>query len=107
MSENQNRILDDFTIGGMYYKTVLTEKFKNRKRYEEPDINFIKAFIPGTIVDIMVKQGQRVTEGEPLLLLEAMKMRNIIAAPKDAKIKKLWVKKTDMVFKNQLLIELY
>ena len=107
MSENQNKILDDFTIGGMYYKTALTEKFKNRKQYEEPDINFIKAFIPGTIVDIKVKQGQRVTEGEPLLLLEAMKMRNIIAAPKDAKIKKLWVKKTDMVFKNQLLIELY
>ncbi len=107
MSENQNKILDDFTIGGMYYKTTLTEKFKNRKQYEYPDTNLIKAFIPGTIVDIMVKQGQRVTEGEPLLLLEAMKMRNIISAPKDAKIKKLWVKKTGMVFKNQLLIELY
>ncbi len=107
MSENQNKVLDNFTIGGMYYQTALTEKFKNRKRYEEPDINLIKAFIPGTIVDIKVKRGQRVTEGEPLLLLEAMKMRNIIAAPKDAKIKKLWVKKTDMVFKNQLLIELY
>ena len=107
MSENQNKILDNFTIGGLYYKTTLTEKFKNRKQYEEPDINLIKAFIPGTIVDIMVKQGQKVSNGEPLLLLEAMKMRNIIAAPKDAKIKKLWVKKTDMVFKNQLLIELY
>ena len=107
MSENQNKVLDNFTIGGMYYKTTLTEKFKNRKRYQYPDINLIKAFIPGTIVDIMVKQEQRVTEGEPLLLLEAMKMRNIIAAPKDGKIKKLMIKKTDMVFKNQLLIELY
>lgn len=107
MSENQNKVLDNFTIGGMYYKTSLTEKFKNRKQYKEPDINLIKAFIPGTIVDVMVKREQRVTEGEPLLLLEAMKMRNIIAAPKDAKIKKLLVKKTDMVFKNQLLIELY
>ncbi len=106
MSENQNKILEDFTIGGMYYKTTLTEKFKNRKRYEEPDINLIKAFIPGTIVDIMVKQGQKVSKGEPLLLLEAMKMRNIIAAPKDVRIKKIWIKVGDMVAKNQLLIEL-
>ena len=62
MSENQNK-LDNFTIGGMYYKTTLTRKFKNRKRYEEPDINLIKAFIPGTIVDLKVKRGQKVSEG--------------------------------------------
>ncbi|HDO06222.1 MAG TPA: acetyl-CoA carboxylase biotin carboxyl carrier protein subunit [Bacteroidetes bacterium] len=106
MSENKNKILDDFTIGGMYYKTTLTEKFKNRKQYKEPDINLIKAFIPGTIVDIMVKQGQKVSNGEPLLLLEAMKMRNIIIAPQDGKIKKLWVKKNDLVSRDQLLVEM-
>lgn len=105
MSENQNK-LDNFTIGGMYYKTTLTRKFKNRKRYEEPDINLIKAFIPGTIVDLKVKRGQKVSEGEPLLLLEAMKMRNIITAPKEGRIKKIWVKLGDVVSRDQLLVEL-
>ncbi len=106
MSEDQNNKLENFTIGGMYYKTTFTKKFKERQQYEEPDINHIKAFIPGTIVDIKVKRGHKVTEGEPLLLLEAMKMRNIIAAPKEGRIKKVWVKKGDVVSKNQLLIEM-
>ena len=105
MSEKQNN-LENFTIGGMYYKTVLTRKFKNRKRYEEPDINFVKAFIPGTIVELKVKRGQKVSEGEPLLLLEAMKMRNIITAPKEGRVKKIWVKVGDVVSRDQLLVEL-
>ncbi len=107
MPEKQNKKQENFTIGGMYYKTTLTEKFKNRENYEEPNINRLKAFIPGTIVDIKVKRGQKVSEGEPLLLLEAMKMRNIIAAPKDGRIKKVWVKVNDLVSKNQLLVEMY
>ncbi len=107
MPDNKENNLGSFTIGGMYYKTLLTKKFINRPRYEEPDINLVKAFIPGTIVDIKIKKGQKVTEGEPLLLLEAMKMRNIIASPKEGRIKKVWVKKGDNVAKNQLLVELH
>ncbi len=107
MLEKQDKKLGNFTIGGMYYKTTLTNKFKNRKPYEEPNNNLVKAFIPGTIVEIKVKHGQKVSEGEPMLLLEAMKMRNIIIAPKDARVKKLWVKTNDLVSRNQLLIELY
>jgi len=106
MSEKQNNSPENFTIGGMVYKTTLTRKFKNRKNYEEPEINLLKAFIPGTIVEIKVKRGQKVTEGQPLLLLEAMKMRNIIAAPKEGRIKKIWVKTNDLVTKDQLLIEM-
>jgi pyruvate carboxylase subunit B len=111
MSETRNNTpekkkLEDFTIGGMVYKTTLTRKYKNRKRYEEPDSGKVKAFIPGTIVEIKVKQRQKVNEGEPLLLLEAMKMRNIITAPKEGYIRKIWVKKGDLVAKDQLLVEI-
>ncbi len=106
MSEKQDKTLKDFTIGGMHYKTTLTDKFNNRKQYEEPDTNRVLAFIPGTIVKIMVKHGQSVSEGEPLLLLEAMKMRNIIIAPKKGKIKNVRVKKNELVSRNQLLIEM-
>ncbi len=106
MPDNQNKTLENFTIGGVYYKTTLTKKFKDRKPYEEPDINLIKAFIPGTIAKIMAKRGQNVSKGEPLLLLEAMKMRNLIVAPKNGKIKKIWVNKNDLVSREQLLIEM-
>ncbi len=107
MLEKQDKTPGSLTIGGVDYKTTLTNKFKNRKPYEEPDTNLVKAFIPGTIVEVKVKRGQKVSEGEPLLLLEAMKMHNIIIAPKDARVKNLWVKVNDLVSKNQLLVELY
>jgi biotin carboxyl carrier protein len=106
MTEKQEKELVNFTIGGMYYKTTLTNKFKKRSPYQEPDSNLIKAFIPGTIVNIKVKKGQKVEEGEPLLLLEAMKMQNIIAAPKTGKIKKVYVRKGETVTKKQLLVEM-
>jgi biotin carboxyl carrier protein len=107
MTDSKDNNLESFSIGGMHYKTRLTRKFKNRRRYDEPDINLVKAFIPGTIVEIKVKRGQKVTEGEPLLLLEAMKMRNIINSPKDGRVKKIWVKQGEKVTKNQLLVELH
>jgi len=106
MSEEKFDHLEDFSIGGIFYRTRLNKKFKTRTRYEENDPNLIKAFIPGTIVEIHIKEGSRVTEGQELILLEAMKMRNVVIAPRDGRIKRLWVKEGDLVTKNQLMIEL-
>lgn len=66
----------------------------------------IKAPMPGLILEIRVKSGQEVKEGDPLLVLEAMKMENIILAPNDGIIKSVAVKKGDAVDKKQLLIEI-
>tara|TARA_R110002072_G_scaffold90320_3_gene202034 strand:- start:1545 stop:2033 length:489 start_codon:yes stop_codon:yes gene_type:complete len=68
-------------------------------------VNSIKAPMPGLILEINVKVGQEVKEDEPLLILEAMKMENIIISPRDGIIKSISVNKTDAVEKNQLLIE--
>ncbi len=106
MSEKKLDYLENFSIGGMVYKTRLTEKYKNRPRYVEYDPHLIKAFIPGTIVKIFVREGTRVEEGQELLLLEAMKMKNIVAAPQSGRIKRMWVKENGIVKKNQLMIEL-
>ncbi len=107
MDENRNNEMVDFSIGGMFYKTFPTEKFKKRKRYEEDNPKLIKAFIPGTIVELFVKPGSTVKTGQELMILEAMKMRNVIAAPYDGKIKYIWVKINDLVAKNQLMIEIF
>lgn len=46
----------------------------------------ISAPMPGTILEIKVNQGDTVTEGQVLLLLEAMKMENEIVAPRSGKV---------------------
>ena len=69
-------------------------------------INDIKAPMPGLILDVQVKEGDEVKEGDYLLVLEAMKMENTLTAPRDGVVKAITVKKGETVDKNQLLIEM-
>ncbi|MHA6280121.1 acyl-CoA carboxylase biotin carboxyl carrier protein subunit [Salinimicrobium sp. CAU 1759] len=69
-------------------------------------INDIKAPMPGLILDVQVKEGDEVKEGDYLLVLEAMKMENTLTAPRDGVVKSISVKKGQTVDKNQLLIEM-
>lgn len=68
-------------------------------------IDSIKAPMPGLILDIHVVEGQEVKENEGLLILEAMKMENIITSPRDAVIKSVSVARGDAIDKGHLLIE--
>ena len=68
-------------------------------------VNFIKAPMPGLILDIHVKKGQEVKEDEALLILEAMKMENVITSPRDGVIKYVNIVKGDAIDKGHLLIE--
>lgn len=69
-------------------------------------VDKIKAPMPGLILDIQIKVGQEMKENDALLILEAMKMENIITSPRDGVIKSVLVNKGDAVDKNQLLVEL-
>ncbi|MFD1095625.1 acetyl-CoA carboxylase biotin carboxyl carrier protein subunit [Salegentibacter chungangensis] len=69
-------------------------------------VNEIKAPMPGLILDVNVKEGDEVKEGDYLLVLEAMKMENTLTAPHDGKVKLVEVKKGQTVEKSQLLIEM-
>ena len=68
-------------------------------------VNFIKAPMPGLILDIHVEKGQEVQEDESLLILEAMKMENVITSPRDGVIKSVNIAKGDAIDKGHLLIE--
>jgi len=68
-------------------------------------IDSIKAPMPGLILDIHVGKGQEVKEDEGLLILEAMKMENVISSPRDGVIKSVNVSKGDAIDKGHLLIE--
>ncbi len=67
-------------------------------------MNEIKAPMPGLVLDVMVSEGQAVQKGEPLLILEAMKMENVIKAAADAVVKHIAVKKGVPVEKGALLM---
>lgn len=66
----------------------------------------IKAPMPGLVLSVLVSDGQQVKKGDTLLILEAMKMENMIKAPTDGIIKKIHVQPKTTVEKNQILIEL-
>lgn len=68
-------------------------------------INTIKAPMPGLIIDLRVKAGDTVSTGDALIILEAMKMENIIKATGEGTVKSVKVRKGDSVEKNQVLIE--
>jgi biotin carboxyl carrier protein len=68
-------------------------------------INDIKAPMPGMVLNILVGEGQQVKKGDSLLVLEAMKMENVLKSPTDGVIKKVVALKGTAVEKNQLLIQ--
>ncbi len=98
--------MDILKVDDVAYKTLLTKKYKARKKYEPTDPKKVVAFIPGTIVGVSVKKGSKVKANDKLIALEAMKMVNQVATPMDGKVKKVYVKVGDIVAKNQLLLEL-
>ncbi len=69
-------------------------------------VNDMKAPMPGLVLNVMVEEGQSIAKGDPILVLEAMKMENIIKSPADAVIKKVAIRKGDKVEKNQVMITL-
>jgi biotin carboxyl carrier protein len=68
-------------------------------------MNNVKAPMPGLIIDLRVSVGQTIQAGDSLLILEAMKMENIIKSAGDGVVKRVNVKKGDSVEKGQVLIE--
>jgi biotin carboxyl carrier protein len=68
-------------------------------------VNELKAPMPGLVLDIVVSEGQEVKKGEALVVLEAMKMENILKSPADVVVKKISVKKGTAVEKNQVLVQ--
>ncbi len=68
-------------------------------------IKDIKAPMPGLILDIMVEVGQEVKKGDALMILEAMKMENVLKSTGEGTITSIEVEKGQSVEKNNILIK--
>ena len=66
----------------------------------------ILAPMPGTIINILVKEGEEVLEYQEVVILEAMKMENAIPTPAAGKVKEIKVKVDDKVSTDQVLMVL-
>ncbi len=69
-------------------------------------VDQIKAPMPGLVLQVLTAPGQSVTQGQPLLILEAMKMENVIKSPGDSIIQSIAVQQGQAVDKGQLLIQM-
>jgi biotin carboxyl carrier protein len=66
----------------------------------------VKAPMPGLVVDVLVSEGQDVSTGDILLILESMKMENEVRAPCDGQVNRVQVSPSETVEKEQILVVL-
>lgn len=66
----------------------------------------VKAPMPGKLLDVLVREGSTILRGEPLVILEAMKMQNEIQSPVNGTIVKVHAKPNTNVMKDDVLVEI-
>jgi len=62
--------------------------------------------MPGTVIRVLVSEGDRVQAHEPLVVLEAMKMETPLASPYDAVVRRVHVREGDLAAAGAVLVEL-
>ncbi|MEN8230717.1 MAG: biotin/lipoyl-containing protein [Bacteroidota bacterium] len=110
IEKNQNRYT--VMVNGVWHSfSVETPISLKRRRYLEKQADSsstltVEAPMPGKIIDILVEDGAEVKEGEPIIILEAMKMQNEISSHVTGTVTSISVKKNDSVMKDDILIEI-
>ncbi len=88
------------------YKTIITKKFENRKVWQIADPSLVSSLIPGTVSKIYINEGDSIIEGDKLLVIDAMKMKNTIKVPYSGVIRKVNVTEGQSIPKGFIMIEL-
>jgi biotin carboxyl carrier protein len=101
-----------FKVNGTPYTTKISDKYD--RLIDQLGMNValgqkvgdIKAPMPGMVLEVAVEVGQAVEKGDKVLILEAMKMENVIKAAGEGVVKAILVSKGTAVEKGQILIEM-
>lgn len=99
-------------INGSFYNIQIADQFDQLverlglSAVSSSKIRDVKAPMPGLVLDINVAAGQEVIKGDKLVILEAMKMENVIKSEGEGVVKEIHVEKGATVDKGQMLIEM-
>ena len=74
--------------------------------WHKPSAGDVVSHLPGTIIKIMVEEGQAVEAGQLLLIHEALNMQNRVVAPISGVVVELNVKEGDKITKNHLMVKI-
>ncbi len=86
--------------------SALSRSSRGSKRPKASNPGDVTTTMPGTIVDILVKEGDTVKAGDPVVIAEAMKMETEIQAPVGGTVNKIHISKGDTVNPDEVLIEI-
>lgn len=101
----------DLQLGQSYFHAGIQNEFDQLlgtmgfKSGDAKKAKEVKSPMPGKILSVLVEEGSDVKSGQPLLILEAMKMENVLHSAVDGKVKKVLVEKGSSVNKNEVLIQ--
>lgn len=101
-----------FKINGNKYTTKINDKYDRlidqlgMKVGASQKVGDIKAPMPGLVLEVSVEVGTQISKGDKVMILEAMKMENVIKAAGDGVVKAIHITKGTAVEKGQLLIEM-
>lgn len=98
-------------VNGTSYHVQLKDRFDDLLRSlgmegtGKTKLKDLKAPMPGLVLNILVSEGQEVEKDTPLLILEAMKMENVIKSPAAGTVKRVTAVKGQAIEKNAVMIE--
>jgi biotin carboxyl carrier protein len=104
--ENEWEVL----LRGLLYRTQVIDEREQRLRAASQDDLiqsnefFLKAPMPGLVIDVPVRDGQEVAKGDVLMVLESMKMQNELKSPQDGVVSSVRVKVGERVERRQTLL---
>ncbi len=93
-------------VGGETFALSVPETRRGSRRARAAGGGDLTAQMPGQVREVLVAAGAAVERGQPLLLLEAMKMEIRITAPADGRIKRVLVQPGAVVDRGQRLLEI-
>ena len=112
VDQDYNNKIFTININGHSFQIQLLDQYDQMvkslglSKVQVTKVNEIKAPMPGLILDTLVEVGDTIEEGTPLLILEAMKMENVLKSQGDAVVKSINIHKGDAVEKGQILMEM-